>query len=156
VAPSEPAASAVMGAGTVTTGAVVSETVTKKLPLLLFPAASAAEHLTVVVPSGNTLPEAIEQVTGRVPSTLSLAEAEYVTTAPDALVASALMLPGSCRTGAAWSFTSMVKVVVLGLLRVSLEEQTTLVWPSGKVAPEAGAQVTVRAPSTASLAVGLV
>src|SRR6266498_4050040 len=38
------------------TGAVVSTTVTVKAPIAVLPAASVAEAVTVVVPSGNVLP----------------------------------------------------------------------------------------------------
>src|SRR5688500_4389560 len=48
-APVAPVASTVMLAGTVTTGGVVSTTVTVKLAEPVLPAASAAVHVTVVV-----------------------------------------------------------------------------------------------------------
>jgi hypothetical protein len=155
-APPAPVASAVIGAGTVTTGGVVSWTVIEKLPLLVLPAASVAEQVTAVVSSGKVLPEGREQVTGCDPSTLSVAEALYVTAAPAAPVASAVISPGSWSTGAALSFTSMVKVDVLVLFRVSVEVQVTVVCPTANVLPDAGAQLTGRDPSTASFAVGLV
>jgi hypothetical protein len=50
-----------MSAGTVTTGAVVSTTLTWKLALLELPAASLAVHVTAVVPSGNVDPDACVQ-----------------------------------------------------------------------------------------------
>ena len=62
-APASPAAATVISAGTVTTGAVVSPTaaaaftVTLKLALPVFPAASVAVHVTVVTPTGNVLPD---------------------------------------------------------------------------------------------------
>lgn len=83
----------------VTAGAVVSCTVTVNDPDELLFAASVAVHVTVVVPSGNVLPEAGEQLTTGDGSRSSVAVAVYVTAAPDALVASAVMLAGSCRTG---------------------------------------------------------
>src|SRR3569833_3132075 len=52
-APAALVASAVMSAGTVITGGVVSPTVTGKLPVAVFPAASFAVTMTIVVPSGN-------------------------------------------------------------------------------------------------------
>ena len=60
-APAALVASAVMSAGTVTTGGVVSTTVTLKASLVLLPAASVAVQVTDVVPSGNVLPDAGEQ-----------------------------------------------------------------------------------------------
>ena len=55
-APSASAASATMSAGTVTTGPVLSPTVTVKLPAPVFPAASVARIVTVVTPRGKTVP----------------------------------------------------------------------------------------------------
>jgi hypothetical protein len=74
-APEGPVASTTLFAGTVTTGAVVSRTVTLKPPEAVLPAESAAEQLTVVVPSGKVEPEAGEQLGVTAPSTMSLAEA---------------------------------------------------------------------------------
>jgi hypothetical protein len=89
-----------------TVGAVVSLTVTVKLPFAVLPDESVAEQLTVVVPMGNVEPEAGVHVTGTEPSTSSVAVAVYVTTAPDALVASTVMLDGSERVGAVVSVVS--------------------------------------------------
>jgi hypothetical protein len=83
-----------------TDGRVVSLTVTVKLPVAVLPDESVAEQLTVVVPIGNVEPEAGVHVTSTEPSTLSVAVALYVTTAPDELVASTVMLDGSERVGA--------------------------------------------------------
>jgi hypothetical protein len=59
----------------VMTGAVVSRTVTVKLPEAVLPAASWALAFTVVVPSGKVLPEAGLSVTTTAPSVSSVAEA---------------------------------------------------------------------------------
>ena len=57
------------------TGAVVSTTVTLKLPLALRPPPSVTEHATVVVPSGSTDPGAGEQLgVGSGSSSASVAE----------------------------------------------------------------------------------
>ncbi len=74
-------ASAVMSAGTVTAGAVVSSTVTMNDPVPVLPAASVAEQLTVVVPRANT-PAGGVQVTSTLPSTRSVAVAVKLTVAP--------------------------------------------------------------------------
>jgi len=59
------------------------------------PALSVAVHVTVVVPSAKVLPDAELQETASVPSTLSVAVgAVKVTVAPEADVASAVMLDG--------------------------------------------------------------
>ena len=58
------------------TGAVVSCTVMVKLPFAVLLCESVAEQLTVVVLMAKVLPEAGEQLTGRLPSTTSVADAE--------------------------------------------------------------------------------
>ena len=57
-APAPLVASTVTSAGGVTTGAVVSVTVTVKVAVPVLPCASVAEHVTVVTPTGNVSPEA--------------------------------------------------------------------------------------------------
>src|SRR5438876_85885 len=63
VASPPPVHSAEMGAGTVTTGAAVSLTVTVKEALPVFPLPSLAEQVTVVVPSAKLLPDVGLQLT---------------------------------------------------------------------------------------------
>src|SRR5438552_2029671 len=53
VAPSGPVASATMGSGRVSTGGVVSTTVTVNVAVAIFPATSLLLQVTVVGPSGN-------------------------------------------------------------------------------------------------------
>src|SRR5580658_5331419 len=98
VAPVGPVAGVVMFAGTATTGGVVSATVTAKLALDALPAASLAVHMTVVVPMAKVLPDGGLHVTGSVPSTMSVALAAKVTTAPPGPVAAAVMLAGTVST----------------------------------------------------------
>jgi hypothetical protein len=74
-APVAPVASTVAFAGTVTTGPIVSATVTVKEAAPLLACVSVAAQFTVVVPSGNVDPLAGVQVTGRGPSTRSVAVA---------------------------------------------------------------------------------
>jgi hypothetical protein len=57
-APAPLVASTVRFAGTLTTGAVVSRTVTRKVVLPTFPAPSVARAVTVVTPIGNREPDA--------------------------------------------------------------------------------------------------
>jgi hypothetical protein len=87
-APAALVASAVWLAGSVSTGAIESLTATVKLPLAEFPAASVAEHETVVTPIANALPDAGTHATGTTPSIASTADAVKLTIAPAALVAS--------------------------------------------------------------------
>ncbi len=63
VAPAGLVAGTAIGAGTVTTGAVVSVTVTVNEAVAEVPPLSAAVHVTVVVPRGNTEPVGGVQVT---------------------------------------------------------------------------------------------
>ena len=152
-APEGPVASNVMFDGRVNVGAVVSCTVTVKLPFAVLPRVSDAEQLTVVLVIGNVLPDAGVQVTGRGPSTMSVAVAENVATAPDELVASSVMFDGRVSAGGVVSCTVTVKLPFAVLPRVSDAEQLTVVVATGNVLPEAGVHVTVRAPSTLSFAV---
>ena len=79
-----------------------------------------------------------------------------MTTAPEAAVASAVMSAWVSTAGAVVSRTVTLKVLVPVLWWASVAEQVTVVLPSGKVEPEAGAHVTASVPSTASVAVGAV
>jgi uncharacterized protein YhbP (UPF0306 family) len=145
-------ASTVTFAGTVTTGPVVSVTITVNdaAPLLLL--ASVAVQVTVVGPSGNVAPLAGVQVTARGPSTPSLAVAVKLNTAPVGLLASIVAFAGTVTTGPTVSVTVTVKEAAPLLPLVSVAVQPTVVGPSGKVEPLAGVQVTTRGPSTTSLA----
>jgi hypothetical protein len=71
-------------------GAVVSRTVTSKLPVASLPAASVAEQFTCVMPIGKVFPEAGEQSRGTLPSTSSVAVALEFTCAPLGPVASSV------------------------------------------------------------------
>src|SRR3954469_10281484 len=124
------------------------------VPCAGLPAASVAEHVTVVVPTGNVLPEAGSQVTGTEPSTASLAVAVKLTAAPVADVASAVMSAGSVRSGAVVSATVTTNDFVPGLPAASVAVQSTVVSPIGNVLPLAGVHVAVTAPSTSSVAAG--
>ena len=67
-------------------------------------------------------------------------------------MASAISLAGTVTAGAVVSCTVTVKLSVPVLPASSVAEQMTVVVPSAKVEPEAGSQVVVTEPSTASLA----
>ena len=81
----------------------------------MLPAASVAEQLTVVVVIANVEPEAGVHVTGTGPSTLSVAVTVKVTTAPDGLVASAVMLEGTVITGGVVSEGGGLEIVRLNI-----------------------------------------
>jgi hypothetical protein len=148
----------VMFAGNVSAGAVVSRTVTLKLPDALLPCASVAEQVTAVVPSGNVLPEAGAHATATLPSTRSDAVGiVQAAAAPDGPVASSVMLEGMpLRLGAVVSCTVTLNEAEALLPCASVAEQFTAVVPSGKLLPDAGEHATVTLPSTRSDAVGMV
>ena len=111
---------------------------------------AVVEQVTVVVPTVKDEPEAGEQVT--VPQPADAVGAEYVTLAAHCpAAASAVTLPGQLMVQATPTVT--VNEQLPGLPEVSLAVQLTVVTPSGKLEPEAGVQVTVRAPSQTSVAV---
>jgi hypothetical protein len=148
-------ASSVEFEGTVTTGPVVSATVTVKVadPALLL--VSVAVQLTVVGPSGKVDPLAGVQLTTRGPSTTSLADAVKVNAAPVAPVASTVVLAGTVTAGPTVSVTVTVNEAAPVLPLVSAAVQWTVVGPSGNVDPLAGVQLTATGPSTRSWAVGV-
>src|SRR3989441_8790656 len=88
VAPPGPVASAVMSAGTVSDGGVVSTTWIVKDAMPVLPWASVARHTTVVAPNPNVEPEAGVQTGVSLPSTRSSAVTTKIPVAPDAPVAS--------------------------------------------------------------------
>jgi hypothetical protein len=71
--PLRPVASAVIFAGTVISGGVLSVTTTLNVLVASCPDRSLALQVTSVVPIGNDDPDAGEHVTGRSPSTASVA-----------------------------------------------------------------------------------
>src|SRR5260370_23716562 len=100
-----------MLAGRVITGGVVSITVTVKVPFAWLPCVSVAVHVTVVGPIGNVAPETGAQANVAA-SSGSVALTAYVTTAPLALVATAVMLVGRLRVGAVLSSTTTVALAL--------------------------------------------
>ena len=117
---------------------------------------SAAVHVTEVEPNGNVVPDAGVQTGVRGPSTMSMAVAENVTTAPLCSVFPMVMFAGTLTIGGVVSRTVTVKLAVAELPAASAAVHVTVVVPIGKVVPDAGAQVTGTAPSTLPVAVGSV
>jgi hypothetical protein len=110
--PVELVASTVAFAGTVTTGPVVSVTVTVKVLVPTLARLSVAVHVTVVVPNWNVAPLAGVQLAATTPSIASVAEALKVKAAPAGLVASTLAFAGTVTTGPVVSVTVTVKLLV--------------------------------------------
>src|SRR2546425_12825659 len=99
-------------AGTVTTGPVVSVTVTVKVLVPTLAWLSVAVHVTVVTPNANVAPLAGVQLTATTPSKRSAAEAVYVNGVPVAAVASSIASGGTVTTGPVVSVTVTVNVLV--------------------------------------------
>jgi hypothetical protein len=139
-------------AGGVTTGGVVSRTVTVNDadPVLL--CGSVALQATIVVPNAKIAPLAGVQVVATAPSTLSVAEAVKLYAAPLLLVASTVAFAGTVTTGAVVSWTVTVKDAEAAFPCASVAEHCTMVVPNGKVSPLAGVQLVATAPSTLSVA----
>src|ERR1051325_1758799 len=117
-------------------GGVVSGTVTVCVSLALWPCASAAVQVTVVVPRGKLAGASLETV---MPGQLSPAVALPSDTGA---LHSAVTSGGAAIDGGSASFT-----VTLKLHDVPRElEHCTAVVPSGKSEPEARSQVTVPGP----------
>ena len=154
-APEGPVASFEMSLGTVTMGGVVSWTITLNEALPVLPCASVAVQETGLLPIAKVEPEVGAQLVATLPSTMSLALVVKPTVAPAALVASAVMSPGTATVGGVVSTTCTVKDFDALLLCASATLQVTRVSPSGKFEPEAGTQEVDRMPSTASVAMGL-
>ena len=104
-----------MDAGAVTTGGVVSITVTVNVAAVTRPELSVAVQVTSVAPSGNGDAPDGTQIAGRVPSTGSLAVALKTYTAPAGLVASKVALGGTVRVG------GVVSITVISTLAVAVE-----------------------------------
>jgi hypothetical protein len=122
-------------------------TVTVKEQEFVFPAASVAVQVTVVVPAGNVEP---------VPAHSSVAVGVvYATTAEHSPAgASTLTLPGQVTVGAVESVTVTWKLHVAVCPTPSVAVQVTVVTPTGKVDPDAGVQVAAIEFPRPSVAVG--
>src|SRR5581483_1302547 len=151
------AASAVRSAWAWIVGAVVSWTSTVNVDRPTLCDESAAVQVTVVRPSANTETVAAAHATETGPSTTSVAAGSlYVTVAPAASVASTVRSPCGCTIGGAVSArTCTSNESCVTLCAASSAVHVTVEWPTGKRLPEAGAQLTATAPSTASVAEAL-
>ena len=99
-------------------GPVVSRTVTVNDPVAVLPAASVAEQLTVVVPSGNVEPEGGVHVTTGFAGFASVAVAVKVVTAPDGPCASTVVFAGRFSVGGVVSHETTFAVTGSDCVRV--------------------------------------
>src|SRR5262249_54917575 len=133
-------------------GAVVSATVTLNVFVATLPAPSTAVQVTVVSPSGKRAPEAGAQVTVTGPTASVAAGSGKLTTAPPGPAASAVTSGAAPMAGGVGSATFTVKLALAALPCASTAVQVTVVVPIGNGEPEGGLHVTVRGPSTESMA----
>jgi hypothetical protein len=143
-APAALVASMIASAGTVTTGRTESVTVTVNEAVPVLWCASVAVQVTVVAPIGNTLPLTGVQLVAIGPSTLSVAVALNVNTAPSGPVASTVALDGTVPISRlrSVSFTVTLKLPVEVLPARSLAWHCTVVVPIGKNDPLGGSHIT--------------
>ena len=109
----------------------------------MFPSASDAVHVTVVVPIGNVEPEAGSQVGPVVTATSSVAVTSNVIAVPDSLIEEDDMLAGKVRVGAVTSVNVTVTVneAVPSFPSASDAVHVTVVVPTGNNDPDAGVHV---------------
>src|SRR5262249_21783262 len=153
--PEAVATTPVMSDGTLIVGGVESVMITlKDTGVAGLPAGSCALHVTGVVPLGNVDPDAGRQSIVISPAELSgsVGVTMYVTGAPSGPVAGAVWTPGDWMTGGVVSpkFTVTWNEPVVVWLDEFVAEQLTVVVPTGKVEPDAGAQFAVSGPSLKS------
>src|SRR5262245_5734654 len=131
-----------MSSGRLSTGFSLSTTVTVKLLVVWFPAASVPTAITVVVPMGNVEPDG-GVTTSVAPGTLSWMVTMKLTTAPFWPGSVGTVIgPGTVTTGGSVSMTVTVKLPAALLPAASVAVQATGVEPSGKIDPLTGEQTT--------------
>ncbi|MCI0745299.1 MAG: hypothetical protein L0Y58_07830, partial [Verrucomicrobia subdivision 3 bacterium] len=112
-----------------------TETITRNAQLFVFPLASVAVQVTVLVPTAKFDPLAGSQATST-PEQLSLAIASKVTVRVQELVAFVTMLAGQPIDGGCVSLIVTVKLHSAVLPDASVAVQSTVVTPLAKVPPE--------------------
>lgn len=117
----------------------------------MLPEVSVAVQVTVVVPTGRTVPEGGLQATVT-PGQLSVAVAANVATAPLGQVGSNVLFAGQVMVGGCASLTVTVNWQLALLFDASVAVQVTVVVPFGNVEPVGGTQSTVT-PGQLSVAV---
>lgn len=105
-------------------------------PVPVLPCSSVAEHVTLVLPSGNTVSGAGLHDTVTEPSIISVEVTVKVTILPDGPVASTVIGRGRKRLGAVVSSTVIVKLSGALLPVSSVTVQLTVVVPTGYIEPD--------------------
>ena len=119
-------------------------TMTGNVQRLICPASSLALQTTVLVPTGNTLPEGGLQTTVTFESHWSLAVTVKWTVPPSGRSQGARSRRGQNISGGVRSRTVMLKVHPLEFPETSVNAQRTVVTPGGKRLPGGGEQSRVR------------
>jgi hypothetical protein len=135
-------------------GGVVSATATVKEHVEVFPPPSVAVQVTVVAPSGNVEPDAGTQATVAEPQS-SVAVGVWKATTAEHPAALAVTFSGQVIDGAVASRTVTENEQEAVLLAASVAVQVTVVVPTAKVDPEAGAHVTDASPEQEPVADGV-
>jgi len=124
--------------------ASVIVTVNEQVTVFAGIAVSEAEHITVVTPFGNAVPDAGLQMTGRAPSQLSLAESplKFTTAVHKFGSVLAVRFVQPANTGASSSNTVTVNEQFAIKPTASVTVHPTVVMPFGNTPPDAGVQAT--------------
>ena len=124
-------------AGQLIMGGWTSEIVTVNVHVAVFPAASSAVTVTIVVPSGKIEPGAWLYVVSTTAPQLSVGNAMKLATAEQesAGFVPNEILPGQLGAGGVVSFTVTMKEQVASLLDASVAVATMIVCPTGKTVP---------------------
>src|SRR5262249_10826424 len=126
-------------------------TLTVKVAVETFPAASLAVTVTVVVPTAKVEPEAFEYVIVTGPTRSVAIAAAYDTATPeDECVVTVMFGLTKVKTGGVVSRTVILNVLIVGFPAASFAVIVTVVWPIPKIVPDAFEYVTLTTP-TASL-----
>src|SRR6266850_2553973 len=133
-------------------GRVVSTTLILNVPWSDCPSESVTVQLTVVQPSGMTVPAAGEQTgVGGGLSWASVADTMYAAWAPPVVLPSTVLSAGRLSTGGVSKVTLTGKVADVELLLASVAVQVTFDAPIGATAPGAGLHETLGLASTTSV-----
>ena len=125
--------------------------------MLRFVQSSVAVQVTILVPSGKTLPDGGEQATVGVASRLSVAVGVLkFSTVPVGLHVQTKRLLGQVMTGGVVSRVTRTRnVQAVWFVQLSVAVQVTVVLPNGNTLPDTGEQATATLKSALSVAVGV-
>ncbi len=141
-----------MFAGKLSTGAIVSATVTLNEPVVALPASSTARQVTLLLPMPNVPPGRGVHVAVTMPSTASLAVTLKFATAPAALLASTESAGGRFMAGPTESRTTTLNADDVVLPALSVARHVTVVVAMPNIDPGRIEHTGSTLPSTLSAA----